>query len=50
MIGAITASLAVILIGVIVRWIAAIPLLKAFSASIDEWADELHGQDPAAGV
>lgn len=50
MIGAITASLAVILIVVIVRWIAAIPLLNAFSASIDEWADELHGQDPAKGV
>ena len=48
MIAVITGSLAVILIVTIVRWIAAIPLLQAFSASIDEWADELHGQDPAA--
>ena len=47
MIAVITGSLAVVLIVMIVRWIASVPLLQAFSASIDEWADELHGQDPA---
>ena len=50
MIAVITGSLAVILVVTIVRWIAAIPLLRAFSASIDQWADELHGQDSAAGL
>ena len=49
MIALITGSLAVILIVTIVRWIAAIPLLRAFSASVDEWADDLHWQDPAVG-
>jgi hypothetical protein len=50
MIAVITGSLAVVLIVTIVRWIAAIPLLQAISASIDEWADDLHGQDSAAGL
>ena len=49
MIALITGSLAVILIVTIVRWIAAIPLLRAISASVDEWADDLHWQDPAVG-
>lgn len=45
MISVITGSLVVILVVTIVRWMAAIPLLQALSASIDDWADELHGQD-----
>lgn len=49
MIALISGSLAVILIVTIVRWIAAIPLLRAISASIDDWADDLHGQHPQAG-
>lgn len=49
MIALISGGLAVILIVTIVRWVAAIPLLRAFSASIDEWADDLHGQEPEAG-
>ena len=49
MIAVISGSLAVILIVTVVRWMAAVPLLRTLSASIDNWADELHGQDSAAG-
>ncbi|MEO7654983.1 MAG: hypothetical protein ABIS23_04780 [Sphingomicrobium sp.] len=45
MISVITGSLVVILAVTIIRWIAAIPLLRALSASIDDWADELHGEE-----
>lgn len=29
----------------IVRWIAAVPLLRTLSVSIDGWADSVQGQD-----
>ena len=43
MIALLTCSLVVILIAAIVRWIAAAPLLRTLSASIDSWADSVHG-------
>ena len=49
MIAVITAGLTFILIVTIIRWIADVPLLRTLSASIDNWADELHGQDSAPG-
>lgn len=41
----ITLSLILILAVSIVRWIAAVPLMRALTASIDSWADSVHGQD-----
>jgi hypothetical protein len=44
MIAFITASLAIVLAIVIVRWVAAVPLLRTLSASIDNWADGVQGE------
>jgi hypothetical protein len=41
----ITLSLIIILCVMIVRWIAAVPLMRTLTASIDSWADGIHGQD-----
>ena len=38
--------LTLILMVTIVRWIAAVPLLRTLSASIDCWADSVQGQEP----
>lgn len=38
-------SLILILCVMIIRWIAAVPLLRTLTASIDSWADGVHGQD-----
>ena len=43
---AIIAGILVLVLSVaIVRWIAAVPLLRTLSASIDGWADSVQGQD-----
>ena len=40
------ASLLVIVLSItIVRWIASVPLLRTLSASVDQWADAVHGQE-----
>ena len=41
----ITLSLILILAVTIVRWIAAVPLMRTLTASIDSWADSVQGQD-----
>lgn len=41
----ITASLVILLLVTIVRWIAAVPLMRTLTASIDNWADSVQGQD-----
>ena len=41
----ITLSLILILAIMIVRWIAAVPLMRTLTASIDSWADSVQGQD-----
>jgi flagellar biosynthesis/type III secretory pathway M-ring protein FliF/YscJ len=41
----ITLSLILILAILIVRWIAAVPLMRTLTASIDSWADAVQGQD-----
>ena len=41
----ITLSLILILAIMIVRWIAAVPLMRTLTASIDSWADAVQGQD-----
>ena len=38
-------SLIVILSAMLVRWIAAVPLMRTLTASIDSWADAVQGQD-----
>ena len=38
-------SLIVILCILLVRWVAAVPLMRTLSASIDSWADGVQGQD-----
>jgi hypothetical protein len=30
----------------VVRWVAAVPLVRTLSASIDSWADAVHGGEP----
>jgi hypothetical protein len=29
----------------LIRWIAAVPLVRTLSASIDHWADAVHGRE-----
>lgn len=41
----ITASLVILLLVTTVRWIAAVPLMRTLTASIDNWADSVQGQD-----
>jgi hypothetical protein len=41
----ITLSLILILVATIVRWVAAVPLMRTLTASIDSWADGVQGQD-----
>ena len=41
----ISLSLILILAISIIRWIAAVPLMRALTASIDHWADSVQGQD-----
>ncbi len=43
MIAVVTASLVIMLVAAIVRWVAAVPLMQTLSASIDTWADEVQG-------
>ena len=38
-------SLIVVLTVLLVRWIAAVPLMETLTASIDSWADDVQGQD-----
>ena len=38
-------TLILILTATIVRWVAAVPLLRTLSASIDCWADSVQGQE-----
>ena len=41
----ITLSLIFILAVSIIRWIAGVPLMRTLTASIDNWADSVQGQD-----
>ena len=45
MIAIIASMLVLALLLAIVRWIAAVPLLRTLSASIDCWADSVQGQE-----
>ena len=38
-------GLIIILTVAIARWIAAVPLMRTLTASIDSWADAVQGQD-----
>ena len=38
-------SLIIILSVMLVRWVAAVPLMRTLTASIDSWADGVQGQD-----
>jgi hypothetical protein len=44
MLAIIASALVLVLSVTIVRWIAAVPLLRTLSASIDCWADSVQGQ------
>ena len=44
MIAILTSLLVLILTAVIARWVAAAPLVRTLSASIDCWADSVHGE------
>ena len=46
MVTIIAATLVLVLSVAIVRWIAAVPLLRTLSASIDGWADSVQGREP----
>ena len=41
----VTLGLILILSVAIVRWVAAVPLMRTLTASIDVWADAVHGQE-----
>lgn len=41
----ITLSLILILAVAIVRWVAAVPLMRTLTASIDSWADAVQGRE-----
>jgi hypothetical protein len=43
-----TCILILALLVLIVRWIAAVPLVRAITASIDGWADGVHGLEREA--
>ena len=43
MIATLASALVLVLTVTIVRWIAAAPLIRTLSASIDCWADSVHG-------
>jgi hypothetical protein len=40
----IASALVLVLAVVIVRWAAAVPLIRTLSASIDGWADNVQGR------
>ena len=46
MIAMLTVALLVALIVLLVRWIAAIPLVRTLSIAIDSWADSVQGSEP----
>ena len=43
MVAIIASGLVLVLAVAIVRWIAAVPLIRTLSASIDSWADNVQG-------
>jgi hypothetical protein len=45
MIALTTCLLLVTLVALIVRWFAAVPLVRTLSIAIDSWADSVHGAD-----
>ena len=45
MIALVTATIILILLVAIGRWIAAVPLVRTLSASIDTWADGVLGHE-----
>ena len=44
-----TSAMVLALMVTIIRWIAAAPLLRTLSASIDCWADAVHGEELEEG-
>ena len=48
MIAIATCALILVLVVLIVRWFAAIPLIRAITAGIDAWGDSVHGSEPGA--
>jgi hypothetical protein len=40
----IASALVLVLAVAIVRWVAAVPLIRTLSASIDGWADNVQGR------
>ena len=46
MIAIATCTLLLVLLVLIFRWIAAIPLVRAITNGIDAWADSVHGSEP----
>ena len=45
MIALTTCALIIALLVLIVRWIAAVPLVRTLSIAIDSWADSVQGAD-----
>ena len=45
MIATATILLLVTLLALIVRWLAAVPLVRTLSIAIDNWADSVQGAD-----
>ena len=50
MIAFVTCALVVALLALIGRWMAATPLLRTLSASIDCWADSVQGEEAEDAV
>ena len=50
MIATLAATLVIVLAVALTRWVASVPLIHTLSASIDQWADSVHGleSDPYA--
>jgi hypothetical protein len=43
---AIVATITILLMAIaIIRWVASVPLVRALTASIDNWADAVHGRE-----
>lgn len=43
MITLLASTLLIVLMVALVRWVASVPLLRTLNASIDQWADSIHG-------
>jgi hypothetical protein len=39
----VASTIILLMVLAMIRWVAAVPLVRTLSASIDQWADAVHG-------